>query len=91
MLNNLSVGRRLSLGFGLVIGVFLVAMSVILLFQSKTLQSVTQIHDESLPFALRADRMALDLAQIGEFLTDAAATHNRESIAEAEEKAVDFH
>jgi len=91
MLNNLSVGRRLSLGFGLVIGVFLVAMSVILLFQSKTLQSVTQIHDESLPFALRADRMALNLAQIGEFLTDAAATHNRESIAEAEEKAVDFH
>jgi len=71
--------------------VFLVAMSVILLFQSKTLQSVTQIHDESLPFALRADRMALNLAQIGEFLTDAAATHNRESIAEAEEKAVDFH
>ena len=91
MLNKLSVGRRLSLGFGLVIGVFLVAMSVILVFQSKTLQSVTQIHDESLPFALRADRMALDLAQIGEFLTDAAATHNRESIAEAEEKALDFH
>lgn len=91
MLKNLSVGGRLTLGFGAVMAVFLMGMAVILLFQSKTLQSVTQIRNESLPFALRADRMLLDLSNVGEYITDAAVTHNREGIAEADEKAQDFH
>ncbi len=90
MLIKLKIGPRLTAGFGIVIGVFLVAMSVVLYFQKETLQAAQQIQRESLPFALTADEMVLDVTQVQQFLQDAAATHNRESFDEADRYARDF-
>jgi methyl-accepting chemotaxis protein len=90
VLIKLKIGPRLTAGFGIVIAVFIVAMSVVLYFQRETLQSAQQIQRESLPFALAADEMVLDVTQVQQFLQDAAATHNRESIGEAEKYAQEF-
>lgn len=90
MLTNLKIGSRLTLGFAVVICVFIAAMSVVLYFQKETLQAAQQIQRESLPFALTADEMVLDVTQVQQFLQDAAATHNRESFGEADKYAQDF-
>ena len=90
MLTNLKIGSRLTAGFAIVICVFLAAMSVVLYFQKETLQAAQQIQRESLPFALTADEMVLDVTQVQQFLQDAAATHNRESFGEADKYAQDF-
>lgn len=90
MLSNLKIGSRLTAGFGLVICVFLAAMSVVLYFQKEALQAAQQIQRESLPFALTADQMVLDVVQVQQFLQDAAATHNRDSFGEADKYAQDF-
>jgi methyl-accepting chemotaxis protein len=90
VLIKLKIGPRLTAGFAIVIAVFIVAMSVVLFFQRETLQSAQQIQRESLPFALAADEMVLDVTQVQQFLQDAAATHNRESIGEADKYAQEF-
>ncbi len=90
MLTNLKIGSRLTVGFAVVICVFMAAMSVVLYFQKETLQAAQQIQRESLPFALTADEMVLDVTQVQQFLQDAAATHNRESFGEADKYAQDF-
>jgi methyl-accepting chemotaxis protein len=90
LLSNLKIGSRLTAGFGLVICVFLAAMSVVLYFQKEALQAAQQIQRESLPFALTADQMVLDVVQVQQFLQDAAATHNRDSFGEADKYAQDF-
>lgn len=91
MLNQLKIGTRLTFGFGLVISVFLVALSVILFYQNQTLASARQIKNESLPFVLIAERMMLDVSQVGEFLTDVAVSHHTEGFEEAEKSARDFN
>jgi methyl-accepting chemotaxis protein len=90
VLTNLKIGSRLTVGFAVVICVFLAAMSVVLYFQKETLQAAQQIQRESLPFALTADEMVLDVTQVQQFLQDAAATHNRDSFGEADKYAQDF-
>jgi methyl-accepting chemotaxis protein len=90
VLTNLKIGSRLTAGFAIVICVFLAAMSVVLYFQKETLKAAQQIQRESLPFALIADEMVLDVTQVQQFLQDAAATHNRDSFGEADKYAQDF-
>jgi methyl-accepting chemotaxis protein len=90
VLTNLKIGSRLTAGFAIVICVFLAAMSVVLYFQKETLQAAQQIQRESLPFALIADEMVLDVTQVQQFLQDAAATHNRDSFGEADKYAQEF-
>jgi methyl-accepting chemotaxis protein len=90
VLTNLKIGSRLTAGFAIVICVFLAAMSAVLYFQKETLKAAQQIQRESLPFALMADDMVLDVTQVQQFLQDAAATHNRESFGEADKYAKQF-
>jgi methyl-accepting chemotaxis protein len=90
MLNQLKIGSRLAVGFVAVIGVFLVAMAVILWHQTEVLTDAQQINDESLPYALLADEMVLDVVQVQQFLQDASATHNRDGFDEAEQHAKEF-
>jgi methyl-accepting chemotaxis protein len=90
MLNQLKIGTRLAVGFTAVIAVFLMAMGAILWHQMEVLADAQQINDESLPYALLADEMVLDVVQVQQFLQDASATHNRESIDDAEQHAKEF-
>jgi methyl-accepting chemotaxis protein len=90
MLHQLKIGPRLALGFGSVILTFLLAMAAILWHQMEVLADARQINEESLPFALLADEMVLDVVQVQQFLQDASATHNRDSIDDAEQHAKEF-
>jgi methyl-accepting chemotaxis protein len=90
MLNQLKIGPRLFTGFTIVIGVFLVAMAAILLHQTQVLNGAQKIQQESLPYALTADEMVLDVVQVQQFIQDASATHSRDGLEEAEKFAKDF-
>lgn len=90
MLNQLRIGPRLSAGFAIVIGVFLMAMAGIVFFQNDVLNDAQQIQRESLPYALTADEMVLDVTQVQQFLQDVSATHNREGLEDAEKHAQSF-
>ena len=90
MLKQLKIGPRLVAGFGIVIGVFLLAMASIVFFQNAVVEDAQQIQRESLPYALTADEMVLDVTQVQQFLQDVSATHNREGLEEAESHAQAF-
>ena len=90
MLKQLKIGPRLVAGFGIVIGVFLLAMAGIVFFQNAVVEDAQQIQRESLPYALTADEMVLDVTQVQQFLQDVSATHNREGLEEAESHAQAF-
>ncbi len=87
---NLSVGARLTLGFGVVIGTFVLALTVIFAHQNTAVRSAEQVRMESLPFALMASEMRLSVSQAQQFLTDASATKNRDALKEAEEAVQRF-
>jgi methyl-accepting chemotaxis protein len=90
MLKQLKIGPRLVAGFGIVIGVFLLAMAGIVFFQNAVVEDAQQIQRESLPYALTADEMVLDVTQVQQFLQDVSATHNRDGLEEAETHAQAF-
>jgi methyl-accepting chemotaxis protein len=86
-LNNMKIGARLGAGFGAVLLIFLVAI-VITLFSLKAVDnSSKQVANESVPFLMNAYELDVNVTEVSELLTDAAATHNAESIREAEKPA----
>jgi methyl-accepting chemotaxis protein len=90
VLQNLKVGNRLGLGFGIVLSLMLLT-TVITFWSLQTVDSDTeQVVSESLPFTLAADKMVLDVVHVQNYLTDAAATRDRGVYAEAESAAEDF-
>ena len=90
MLHQIKIGPRLALGFATVIAVFLLAMAVLLWHQMEVIDDARLIQEESFPYALMADEMVLDVVQVQQFLQDASATHNRESLEDAEKHAQEF-
>ena len=90
VLQNLKVGNRLGLGFGVVL-VLMLLTTLVTFWSLQTVDSSTDhVASESLPFTLMADRMVLDVVQVQQFLTDASATRDRSVYAEAEAAAEDF-
>ncbi len=90
VLQNLKVGNRLGLGFGIVLSLMLLT-TVITFWSLKTVDNSTEhVVSESLPFTLLADRMVYNTVQVQQFLTDASATRDRAVYAEAEEHAEEF-
>ena len=87
---NLKIGVRLGLAFGfimVIVGIFVVVTTVSLTqIENRSLQ----IKNESVPFALVAEKMAFDVVQVQQFLTDVSATHNPEGYKDAEEAAKGF-
>jgi methyl-accepting chemotaxis protein len=90
-MKNLGVGSRLALGFGIILILLATAMA----FTAHSIKQIelktTQLTEKNMPFALLADRMALNSIQVQQFLTDASATRTREPIAEAEQHAAEFY
>ena len=87
---NRSIGARLTLGFGAVIGTFVLALAVIYGYQNIAVRSAEQVRTETLPFVLVADEMRLAVSQSQQFLTDVSATQDRDAFKEAEEAARHF-
>ena len=89
-ISNMGIGKRLGLSFGLVIGCFAIAVLVTIFSLRQVVEYGRQVETESLPFALLAEEMALNISQAQNNLTDVAATHNLAGLKEAEAVAAEF-
>lgn len=83
-LQNLKVGSRLGLGFGVVLVLMIVAVVSTFISLGSVEERIEHVSGESLPFTLLAEQMAYNTIQVQQFLTDASATQTREPIAESE-------
>jgi methyl-accepting chemotaxis protein len=83
---------RVLLGVGLG-AVMLVFMGVLLLLGFQLMEvrkGAQQIKNETLPYILMTDEMALGVSQVQQFLTDVSATHNADGYKDAEAAAQRF-
>ncbi|MDG5470083.1 methyl-accepting chemotaxis protein [Deltaproteobacteria bacterium IMCC39524] len=86
----MKVGKRIGLGFSIVLTLMLVIIVVTFWSLDSVEKSTNHVIDESLPFTLLADRMVVNTVQVQQFMTDASVTHDREVINEAKEHYLEF-
>ncbi|MCV2358600.1 methyl-accepting chemotaxis protein [Paucibacter sp. TC2R-5] len=87
MFKQLDVKAQLSLGFGLVVGLFVAALLGVGLMVATLSDGVHAISEKSLPRALMVDEMNLARSDVQQFLTDVAATHDEAGYKDAENSA----
>lgn len=74
MFRNWKIGVKLTVGFA-VPGIILVAVGTLVFVQSSQMKSAAELtRTESSVFAMRANRMKLDIVQVQQFLSDISAT-----------------
>lgn len=78
------------MGFGLVIGLFLVAQAVVGVYLRQVIADVKQINQETLPFTVLVGEMDTAREAVQQFLTDVSATHDDGGYKEADEAAQKF-
>jgi methyl-accepting chemotaxis protein len=89
-MKNLSFRATTMLGFSAVVALFS-AIIAFCIFELQQIQhGVAEIENDVVPYELLADEMAFDVVQVQQFLTDAAATHERDGFADAEKYAKSF-
>lgn len=90
MLKNVRVGIRLTVGFAIVVGLFLATLLLVGVSLSHLTQGVNQIKNKTLPYVLIVDQMDTSRSEVQQWLTDVSATHNRDGYKDAEESAKRF-
>jgi methyl-accepting chemotaxis protein len=91
VLQNFKVGNRLGIGFGLIL-ILMILTTLVTFWSLKTVDKRTShVVDESLPHTLLAEKMVLNTAQVQQWLTDVAATHDRSGLNEAAIHTREFH
>lgn len=90
MLNNMGIGKRILVGFGVLI--ILGVLSNLLTTRAVLLVNRTAgaIEKESFPFAILAEEMAFNVEAVQQFFTDVGATREPDALKEADEAAVEF-
>jgi len=91
MFKGLRIRVQLGIGFGVVVGLFLVALLVVGLLLSGLTGDVKKINTETLPSVVMVDEMDLSRSEVQQFLTDVSATHDPAGYKDAEESATRFH
>jgi len=86
----ISFKNRILLGFCSLILMMAVIIYVSLTQFSTVQQNTDELNNTSMPFAIAAESMVVDVIQVQQFLTDVSATHDPEGYKDAEEAAVDF-
>jgi methyl-accepting chemotaxis protein len=89
-LSDISTGKKLTLGFGMIITIMLVIVVFSFARLNSARDDAQHVADESLPFALVAKDMKFDSTQVWQWLTDVSATHERGGYEEAEDSARKF-
>ncbi len=87
---NLKVGNRLGLGFGIVLVIMLLMALIAFWSLREVEESTNAVITDSLPFALLADEMSIDLGTFNELLVDYALTQNVESVNTAQSNIAEF-
>jgi methyl-accepting chemotaxis protein len=90
MFKTMTIRTRLSGGFGSVLVVFMGVLLMLGVQLGEVKKGAEQIKDETLPYILVTDEMALSVSQVQQFLTDVSATHNPAGYKEAEVAAQRF-
>ena len=89
-LNNIKIGTKLGMGFGVILLIFVTAIVTTDLYLNVVVDNSKQVESESMPYALLADKMVLDTVEVQQWLTDVSATQNPDGYKDAEEAARDF-
>ncbi|MDX9709439.1 MAG: methyl-accepting chemotaxis protein [Trichloromonas sp.] len=87
---NLKIGRKLAVGFGIIVLLILIALGVILLNTESVVGKIAHLEGESFPFTLVAEDMSHATTEVQQYLTDVSATHDPAGYAEAEKAAEHF-
>lgn len=87
---NMRIGLRLGTGFGVLMGIFGVAVLVTTVTIDRMERNTREIADRRFPHALQAESMSLDIARIEKHLVHAAALRNAETVRAADEAAERF-
>jgi len=90
MFKNMKIGTRMAVGFGVVLAFFVVTVSTAVVMLKQVERESKQVAMESVPGLMAAYEMDVAMIELGEILTDVAATHNSEGIKEAEKVARQF-
>ncbi len=90
MKGYISFNARLLLGFGALMLMMILLIGMALQQFSNSRTGMTQLRDVVSPEAWAAEKMALDIIQVQQFLTDVSATQDPEGYQDAEAFAVDF-
>jgi len=90
MFKQLALSKQLLIAFGIVVGLFSVAMLLVGTLTSDLRRDVRQMHDETLPFLLVVGSMNLARTEVQQFLTDVSATHDPAGYKDAEAAAQNF-
>ncbi|TXT34390.1 MAG: methyl-accepting chemotaxis protein [Comamonadaceae bacterium] len=90
MLQTITIRARLGGGFGGVMAIFLGVMLLLGIQLGEVRKGADQIRDETLPFIMVLEEMALSVSQVQQFLTDVSATHNPAGYKEADAAAQRF-
>ncbi|MBJ6723428.1 methyl-accepting chemotaxis protein [Geomesophilobacter sediminis] len=87
---ELKMGVKMGIGFGMMIGMVLIILGMTLTTYRTIGKDASRIKDEALPYALLADQMVLNITQVQEEFTDAAATGHDDGLKGAKEAADSF-
>lgn len=90
MIKNLSVKSKLLIGIGLIILTIIINIGYILSGLQDIKSSATLVANESVPYSITASNLKLQTCEVQQFLTDASATKNKDSLGEAENSAKIF-
>lgn len=85
MFKNMNVGKRLGIGFGVVLAIFGVMVIVTSLMLKGVGHETRQVAEESLPYLMDAYELDLAITELTDNLTDVAATHDPKGFKEADE------
>ncbi|MGR9012209.1 MAG: methyl-accepting chemotaxis protein [Gammaproteobacteria bacterium] len=86
----ISFKARLLMGFSAIILLMIILIGIALWQFSSSLAGMTDLRDVVSPKAWAAEKMALDVIQVQQFLTDVSATQDPEGYQDAESFASDF-
>ncbi|HEY0664969.1 MAG TPA: methyl-accepting chemotaxis protein [Gallionella sp.] len=90
MFENSRVSVRLGIAFTSVVVVFAATIILVGVSLSNLTGNIKHINDVTVPYLLVVDEMDVSRAQVQQFLTDVAATHDRAAYKEAEQAAQRF-
>ncbi|HEY8905383.1 MAG TPA: Tar ligand binding domain-containing protein, partial [Rhodoferax sp.] len=90
MFKTIKIRVLLGVGLGSLMLLFMGVMLLLSIQLIEVNKGAQQIKDETLPFILVTDEMALSVSQVQQFLTDVSATHNAGGYQDAEASAQRF-
>ena len=87
---DLKIGRKLAVGFGIIVLLILIALGVILFNTESVVGKIAHLEEESFPFTLVAEDMSHAVTEVQQYLTDVSATRDPAGYADAEKSAEVF-